>query len=407
MSDSLLSNFVRETSFVRLGQELLNYLDIDSSDSSSSDSSDSSSSSSTQEDYYEEDEQQFVRRILNIFSQLDSLPVEISRPYRVPGLTDAHSNSVTVLNFDSKFPEARVVLRFEKQDILLLTTVLKFPETLLCSGYRIPAFEALVVFLRRLAYPGRYVDFMVELDRSIQTLAFIFNTVAVLIFRNFGDKVRSLEHDLFLKRENLEIYARAIFAKGCPYDNCSHFGDGTCIQVCRPSVYQERFYCGHHGYHCFKVLLFELPNGIAFAFGPFSGSGHDSSAAQRMELDEYLRIKLTYPDVQFTGMYDLGFSASDVMSTPGRRARARDDPELAAFNRDFSRIRICNEQGIGKIKTLFAFLSYHKNLKVLMSPVGVYFFDAVFLTNIHSILYGSQVASYFNLPVPTLEEYLE
>ena len=29
------------------------------------------------------------------------------------------------------------------------------------------------------------------------------------------------------------------------------------------------------------------------------------------------------------------------------------------------------------------------------------------LTNIHSIMYGSQVASYFNLPVPTLEEYLE
>jgi len=409
LNENLLTLFIKEESLVQLGQELLSYCREHLAESDSSESSFSSSDEDEEEEEEDEDEMEFIERVMKIFTKLDSLPVEVSRPYRTPGLTQDHSNRVTIQNFDAKFPpgSVRSILRFEKNHIIQLTTLLKLPTDILCSGRRVPAFEALVIFLRRLAYPGRYVDFMTELDRSIQDLSFIFNTVAHFLHREFGDTVRSLEHKLFLNRDNQEMYARAIYAKGCPFNNCTHFGDGTCIRVCRPSQHQERFYCGHHHHHCFKVLLIELPNGISFAFGPFSGSAHDSSAAQAMELDQYLRSKLTYPDVQFLGMYDAGFAASDVMITPGRRARARTDPDLAAFNLDFSRVRITNEQGIGKVKSLFAFLGFHKNLKVLLSPVGVYFFNAVLLTNLHTIFYGSQVASYFGLPTPTIEEYLE
>ena len=51
-------------------------------------------------------------------------------------------------------------------------------------------------------------------------------------------------------------------------------------------------------------------------------------------------------------------------------------------------------------------LTYKKNLKSLMSPVATYFFVAMHLTNIHSILYGSQVAQYFDVETVTLDVYL-
>ena len=44
-----------------------------------------------------------------------------------------------------------------------------------------------------------------------------------------------------------------------------------------------------------------------------------------------------------------------------------------------------------------------------MSPVATYFFVVIHLTNIHSILsilYGSQVAQYFNVETVTLSVYL-
>ena len=45
------------------------------------------------------------------------------------------------------------------------------------------------------------------------------------------------------------------------------------------------------------------------------------------------------------------------------------------------------------------------NLKSLMSPVATYFFIAMHLTNINSILYGSLVAQYFDVETVTLGVY--
>ena len=132
---------------------------------------------------------------------------------------------------------------------------------------------------------------MVEADRYPQVISAIFNTVSFWIHEKYGDLVRSLEHPLFLARERQEEYADAVYEKGCPFDNVTHFVDGTCIRICRlvgiswnasfychffyvfrPSVHQERWYCGHHGHHCFKCMVVQLPNGTSFGFGPFSGN---------------------------------------------------------------------------------------------------------------------------------------
>ncbi|QRW18531.1 hypothetical protein RhiXN_03455 [Rhizoctonia solani] len=59
----------------------------------------------------------------------------------------------------------------------------------------------------------------------------------------------------------------------------------------------------------------------------------------------------------------------------------------------------------GEVIWQFDFLDFHKNQKVLLQPVGVFYTVGVSLTNAHVILHGSQVSTYFNCPPPSLEEY--
>ena len=93
------------------------------------------------------------------------------------------------------------------------------------------------------------------------------------------------------------------------------------------------------------------------------------------------------------------------MITPFRTRRNMTREE-AEWNRRMSRRRVVVEWSIGKLKNLFKMLTYKKNLKSLMSPVATYFFVAMHLTNIHSFLYGSQVAQYFDVETVTLGVYL-
>ena len=76
------------------------------------------------------------------------------------------------------------------------------------------------------------------------------------------------------------------------------------------------------------------------------------------------------------------------------------------FNKSMSAVRIAVEWNFGKVTQLFAFLDFKKNLKILLQPVGKYYFVGVLLANCHTCLYGSQTSSYFNVHPPSLEMYL-
>jgi hypothetical protein len=49
--------------------------------------------------------------------------------------------------------------------------------------------------------------------------------------------------------------------------------------------------------------------------------------------------------------------------------------------------------GIWENSTIFAFLDFKKNLKVLLQPVAKYYIVASLLINCHTCLYGSVVQS--------------
>ena len=76
--------------------------------------------------------------------------------------------------------------RFSKEDIPRLLAALKIPQSYTCSsGTKATGMEALMVVLRRLAYPNRLCDLTKLFGRSPPELSTIFNTVRFVLLLVF------------------------------------------------------------------------------------------------------------------------------------------------------------------------------------------------------------------------------
>ena len=71
-----------------------------------------------------------------------------------------------------------------------------------------------------------------------------------------------------------------------------------------------------------------------------------------------------------------------------------------------SRIREMVEHSFGKVVALWAFMDYHKKHMLWRTPTVDEWICAVFLTNIHTCSYGSQMNSFIQVYPPSVAEYL-
>ena len=55
----------------------------------------------------------------------------------------------------------------------------------------------------------------------------------------------------------------------------------------------------------------------------------------------------------------------------------------------------------------FLLLIFGRILKILLQPVGLYYIIATLLSKCHTCIYRNQIASFFNLVPPSLEDYLQ
>jgi len=355
-----------------------------------------------------EDEGVLLQRLAELF-QLVQASSTIFRPYHQNFVTATGVNRVTWANIKKKYPASifRTLFRFNQEDIPTLLTALKIPEHLNFDGHVTTGLEALLLLLRRLSSLCRYVDLAMEVDLLPQFQSSIFNGLCLMLFRKIGPHIRRIDHEWMTDRRKLEVWSAALRDKGCPLDNTFGWGDGTHVPVCKPVRGQRPWYDGHHKTHCFKNLVVTTPSGLNLCFGPFDGSTHDSMAADIVGLDDLLIEHYSFQEdgTQFNLFLDAGYRVGHSMITPFRGRHDQTQEELD-WNRQMCRQRVAVEWSIGKVKNLFKMLTYKKNLKALMSPVATYFYLAVHLTNLHTIFYGSEVASYFNVSVESLDEYL-
>ena len=162
--------------------------------------------------------------------------------------------------------------RFSKDDIPRLYVALAIPDEYKCvQGTTTTGMEALLVLLRRLAYPNRLCDLVKLFGRSKTELSLIFNVVCMKkllsmcknkiyllpsqiindVHHRFNDLLSSFDHVWLDKQQ----FASAIEAKGAPLSQCIGFIDGTVRPIARPTVNQRIMFSGHKRVHCVKFQV--------------------------------------------------------------------------------------------------------------------------------------------------------
>jgi hypothetical protein len=80
-------------------------------------------------------------------------------------------------------------------------------------------------------------------------------------------------------------------------------------------------------------------------------------------------------------------------------------PQMEAFNKSMSSVRISVEWIFGDIANYFKFLDFKKNLKIGLSSVGKMYVVCALLRNALTCLYGNSTSSLFDLEPPALQDY--
>ena len=80
-------------------------------------------------------------------------------------------------------------------------------------------------------------------------------------------------------------------------------------------------------------------------------------------------------------------------------------PEMVAYNKSMSRVRVAVEWIFGDIVNYFKFMDFKKNLKIGLSQVGKMYIVAAILRNALTCLYGNETSQFFELDPPSLHEY--
>ncbi|ETW05777.1 hypothetical protein H310_03461 [Aphanomyces invadans] len=215
-------------------------------------------------------------------------------------------------------------------------------------------------------------------------------------------------------RSRIGQYAAAIHSKGAPLDRVWAFPDGTKIESCRISAtsngaeglnLQERIYSGHKRKHCLNFQGLTTPDGLCVHFfGPLEGSRHDVALLRVSKLQEFFENS---SDI-FDGYYIYGDPAYPISKwiVSGRKGNNLDESK-ELFNCAMSRVRQGVEWNFGRLKSLWGFITYKMQQKIMLSNVGTVVLVARFLTNCNCCYNsGNHISTYFALVPPTLEEYL-
>lgn len=297
-------------------------------------------------------------------------------------------------------------------DLRRLKAALRIPDSFSTpSGYHFSGEEGLLIMLHRFAYPCTLAGMCWDAGRGTTALSECFLEMNKHVYNSFGHlrDERSLRAwSPFFRR-----FARAIKWKGkrgkhgTGLGNCVGFIDGTVQRCARPGIYQRVLYNGHKRCHSVKWQGLMLPNGIMpMPFGPVNGRRNDGFLLKESGVEEIMRDCNARLGWTYCLYGDAAYGQSRVIQGPFKESAGPLTPREEQFNKAMSVLRVPNEWGFGKVKMLFAFVSWSRVLKPRLSPIGYYWPVAQILTNCHTCMYGSQTAKYFKLRPPHLELYV-
>ena len=302
--------------------------------------------------------------------------------------------------------------RFAREDVPKLVSALRIPPEFVldaAKNWKIDGEEALLILLRRLAYPNRLVDLSWFFHRSVGAISTIVRVVLSHLERVASVKLDNFAFDFW--SDSMPSFAAAVKAKRAPLDDCVGFVDGVFRAMCRPGRdgqygdAQRAFYNGYKKAHGIEFQGVMLPNGMfAEMNGPYASRMNDKQIMDASGFAVRLAAWIRRSGTRIFIYGDCGYVLDGYIVVPfcntGATANQRD------FNRKMSKVRIGVEWGFGEVASLFAFCAYPEDLKLDKQPLGTYWRVATLLFNCHSCLYGNQGSKYFNVGTPNLEDYL-
>lgn len=300
--------------------------------------------------------------------------------------------------------ECRTELRFGKHDLPLLMQCLQIPEKIVCQQRTTcSGMEGLCILLKRLAYPCRYTDMATRFGRNPTEMCLIYNTVLDNIYDIHHHRLESWDQP-FLLPEQLHSYALAIHNRGAPLQNCFGFVDGTVRPIPKPKYNQRVMYNGHKRVHSIKFQSIVVPNGLIVNLaGPFEGKRHDSTMLYESGVLPNLRRVAFYNNQPLCLYGDPAYPLGVHLQGPFKERQRT--PEMQAYNKAMSEVRVSVEWMFGNITKYFSFVDFKRQMKVNLSPVGKMYFVSALLENAHTCLYGNIVSQAFQLEPPSLQQY--
>jgi hypothetical protein len=334
------------------------------------------------------------------------LALELSAVFPRPRINVRHKARIDSLTTHDSI----VHYRFTPSHIRLLLHLLDIPAVIVCGhqghGHLCGGEEGLLLLLRRLTYPCRWSELVLEFGLHIEVMSELFGFMVNHVVGRFGH----LLDNLALWEPQLPAFAALIANKGAPASlRVFGFIDGTLRGICRPSRGQRAQYSGHKRRHGLKFQIVSLPNGlIAHLHGPQDGRRHDITLLRESNVLDQLNALQAITQLrfgeQFTIYGDSAYPINNCVITGFRGADLNEEEH--DFNKTMSTVRESVEWAFGKVATYFAYVDFAKNQKALLQPVALYYRAAALLTNCHTCLYGSVTTCYFDAYPPSLEKYL-
>ena len=212
-----------------------------------------------------------------------------------------------------------------------------------------------------------------------------------------------------LWHHRMPYYAQLIVQKTNGLMDCVWgFIDGTIRKTARPIYHQRSVYTRFKKCHGVKFQsITVLDSFIAYLRGPWPAQTHDAQMLCELHLMEELDDIM--PANGAAAVYALygDFAYAQSIYLLGGFQKPPAESDEAMFNRHMSSLRITVEWRFGDIVDKWKFLDFRSAMKSFEMPVGEFYTNGAFLSNICNCLYGNKTQQYFGAIQLTLDEYFD
>ena len=381
---------------------------ITSSSSSSSSSDDNDYDNTSEDDSIEDQEESLLRLSIDVQTQASIvfMPFQDHSVHwgRGPVVSDL-SQSDCIENCRMRKEHLSTVCNKLWQRMRHLFVGNK--SSIQCENRYTTHFETgMIVLLYRMSRPRRLRP---EMEQSLKIrkskLSSIIQTFSRALY-NFAIPFLS---GATLWHHRMPYYAKLIENKTNGLMDCVWgFIDGTIRKTARPVYHQRSVYTRFKKCHGVKFQSVTVPDGyIAYLMGPWPAQTHDARMLRESQLlDELQAIMPPNADTAVYALYgDLAYAQSIYLLGGFRKPQTGSNE--AVFNRHMSSVRITVEWGFGDIVEKWKFLDFRSAMKIFEMPVGEYYTNGAFLSNICNCLYGNKTQQYFGARQLSLDEYLD